>query len=208
MRDADDEPHKGGDGLAEGATGRFVFRGQCMTLRLEGTDEEEDCVPLEKRLAGERAFGGDRLLRTLAKSYQIQLRTPGNPYGKIVYLVHPNSGDVVDIDRDFCQPGVVYQVRVEPPDGHEAEGWNLAPSLFSRLLTADPSSGDVDKADSSEFGGLSNSLQLAGEFFSIMFENKDADVPREPRAGAPPPPPLPPRASDQARKTGIGLVDD
>ena len=181
-----------------------------MTLRLEGTGAEEDCVPLERRLAGERAFGGDRLLRTLAKSYHIQLRTPGNPYGKIVYLVHPNSRDVVDIDRDFCQPGVVYQVRVEPPDGHEAEGWNLAPALFSRLFTTGPS-GDVHKADSSEFGGLSNSLQLAGEFFSIMFENKDADVPREPRAGAPPPPPLPPlppRASDQARKTGIGLVDD
>lgn len=104
-------------GSAQGMA-RFIFAGRRRMLALEGPG---------------RMFGGDRLLEKLAQAYDIDLRRPDNPYGKVVFLVNPVSREIVDVDRDECDDDVEYEVDVEPKlEG----GWNLMPVL-ERLFTFD-----------------------------------------------------------------------
>mmetsp|Transcript_103589 Transcript_103589/g.167083 ORF Transcript_103589/g.167083 Transcript_103589/m.167083 type:complete len:188 (+) Transcript_103589:44-607(+) len=104
------------DSLAEQRT-YFTFKGVRKALILQGNGRE---------------FGGDRLLDKIANIYDIEMRGPERPYGKLMYLLHPASRQIVDVERDVCEELVEYEVHVEPKDDDHV--WNLMPVL-GRLLT-------------------------------------------------------------------------
>jgi len=51
---------------------------------------------------------------------------------QVLFLSHPDSGEIVDVDRDDCAEDVTYEVHVEPQ--LDDATWNLMPVL-QRLFT-------------------------------------------------------------------------
>ena len=85
-------------------TACFIFKGRRQALQMEVCGVFV-CACAMRFLLSEKflsssswqaagGFGGDKLLERLADIFDIALRNPANPYGKILYLVHSNSQEV------------------------------------------------------------------------------------------------------------------